>query len=92
MIQSFKCSETAVVFQGKNAAKFGNLCRVCHRKLLLVHHAKQLSDLRVPPGNRLEPLPMYGTDYYGIRVNDRWRLVFQWKNGHTYNVEILDYH
>lgn len=51
-----------------------------------------MDDLRVPPGNRLEKLARDRAGQYSIRVNDQWRVCFRWKNGHAYDVEIVDYH
>lgn len=54
--------------------------------------AEQLKDLRVPPGNRLEKLGRDRAGQHSIRVNDQWRVCFRWKDGHAYDVEIVDYH
>ncbi len=68
------------------------LLRVARRKLLYLHDADQLSDLRVPPGNRLEALKGNLRDFHSIRINDQWRVVFQWKDGNAFEVQIVDYH
>lgn len=68
------------------------LLRVARRKLLYLHDAGQLSDLRVPPGNRLEALSGDLKGHYSIRINDQWRLVFRWSDGNAYNVQVVDYH
>jgi proteic killer suppression protein len=69
-----------------------DLKRVARRKLLYIHDAAELSDLRVPPGNRLEALRGDRKGFYSIRINDQWRVVFQWQGGNALDVEIVDYH
>ena len=68
------------------------LVRAARRKLLYLHDAAELQDLRVPPGNRLEALKGESSGFYSIRINDQWRVVFRWKDGNAYDVQILDYH
>jgi len=68
------------------------LRRVARRKLLYLHDAAELKDLRVPPGNRLERLKGDWKGYYSIRINDQWRLVFRWMSGNSVDVRIVDYH
>jgi len=68
------------------------LVRTARRKLLYLHDAAELQDLRVPPGNRLEALKGELSGFYSIRINDQWRVVFRWKDGNAYDVQILDYH
>jgi proteic killer suppression protein len=79
--------------QTKATRKFpAELRRSARRKLLYLHDAAVLSDLRVPPGNRLEALKGDWKGYHSIRINDQWRVVFQWKSGQALDVQILDYH
>jgi len=92
MIKAFKCRETEKVFNRKRSRKFGNISRIALRKLVLLHAAKILDDLKIPPGNRLEALSGNRRGQYSIRVNDQWRICFIWKNGDVYDVEITDYH
>ena len=68
------------------------LLRVARRKVLYLHDAAELDDLRVPPGNRLEPLKGRWKGYHSIRINDQWRLVFRWEQGHAQDVTVVDYH
>jgi len=68
------------------------LMRVARRKVLYLHDAAELDDLRVPPGNRLEPLKGRWKGYHSIRINDQWRLVFRWEQGHAQDVTVVDYH
>ena len=68
------------------------LRRTARRKLLYLHDAADMRDLRMPPGNRLESLKRNWKGFHSIRINDQWRLVFQWSGGHAYGVHIIDYH
>ena len=68
------------------------LKRAARRKLLYVHDAAELVDPRVPPGNRLEILKGNLAGYYSIRINDQWRVIFQWTGGNASNVQIVGYH
>ena len=69
-----------------------DLRRFARRNLLYLHDASEFVDLRVPPGNRLELLKGRLAGYYSIRINDQWRVVFQWSDGNAHNVQIVDYH
>jgi proteic killer suppression protein len=66
--------------------------RVAERKLIMIHRAGGLNDLRIPPGNRLEALTGNRKGQHGIRINDQWRICFEWRKDGVYNVEITDYH
>jgi proteic killer suppression protein len=68
------------------------LRRAARRKLLYLHDADELRDLRVPPGNRLESLKGDLAGFHSIRINDQWRVVFMWASGSPEEVQILDYH
>ena len=68
------------------------LRRAARRKLLYLHDAAELRDLRVPPGNRLEGLKGRFAGCYSIRINDQWRVVFRWENGSAAGVQVIDYH
>jgi len=68
------------------------LRRVGRRKLLYLHDAAELRDLRVPPGNRLEGLKGNWKGFHSIRINDQWRVVFRWEGGNAFGVQIVDYH
>lgn len=69
-----------------------DLLRVARRKLLYLHDAAELGDLRVPPGNRLEALKGRLSGFHSIRVNDQWRVVFRWQSGQALDVSLVDYH
>ena len=92
MIESFKCKDTEDLFHGVRVARFANIAASALRKLAILHRAMDLSDLRVPPGNRLEPLYGDRAGQFSIRINDQWRICFKWQEGHAFNVEIIDYH
>ena len=66
--------------------------RIARRKLLYLHQAKRLDDLRAPPGNRLEALKGNRKGQHSIRINDQWRICFRWETGDAFDVDIVDYH
>jgi toxin HigB-1 len=68
------------------------LRRPARRKLLYLHDASELADLRVPPGNRLEALKGGWRGFHSIRINDQWRVVFRWRGGNAADVRMVDYH
>ncbi len=91
MIHSFKCEQTKALFNSLRVPRFRNIERVARRKLMQLHASPDLDSLRVPPGNRLEPLSRDRVGQYSIRINNQWRVCFVWKDG-AYDVEIVDYH
>ena len=92
MIKSFRCRDTERLFDDNPVKRFRIVERVARRKLLMLHRAKKLNDLRVPPGNRLEALKGDRSGQFSIRINDQWRICFRWKDGDALEVEITDYH
>ncbi|MFQ5720139.1 MAG: type II toxin-antitoxin system RelE/ParE family toxin [Acidobacteriota bacterium] len=92
MVKSFRCRETEKLFQRRYSRKFSAIRRAALKKLLIVDAAGALSDLRVPPANRLEKLSGGRRGQHSVRVNDQWRICFRWKAGDAYDVEIVDYH
>ena len=93
MIKSFSDQDTERLFHGQRPKKLPNdIWKRGTRKLLILHAATALSELRVPPGNRLEKLAGDRKEEYSIRINDQWRICFLWRDGHAYQVEITDYH
>ncbi len=92
MIQTFKCSDTERLFKGQRVARFANIEAVAMRKLQQIHAAASLEFLRVPPQNRLELLKKDRRGQWSIRINDQWRVCFEWRDGHAWRVEIVDYH
>lgn len=93
MIKGFANRDTERIFKGQRARRFApSLQRQAARKLLILHAAERIQELRVPPGNRLERLKGDRAGQYSIRINDQWRICFNWRDGHAYEVEITDYH
>ena len=93
MIVSFGSKDTERIWQGERVKKIPlEIQQVGRRKLRMIHNSQSLADLRIPPSNRLEKLKGKGKDFYSIRINDQWRIVFRWENNHTYDLEIMDYH
>lgn len=92
MIRSFRDAKVETLFNDQDVPRFRSFERVARRKLLYLHQARHLEDLRVPPGNRLEALKGDRKGQYSIRINDQWRICFIWKDGDVFNVEITDYH
>ncbi len=93
VIQSFKCKETEKIFSRRVSRKLPrDIQQVALRKLRMLNRAVTLQDLRVPPANRLEKLRGDRAGQYSIRINDQWRICFEWREGDAYNVEITDYH
>jgi proteic killer suppression protein len=92
MIHSFSCKETEALFYCKISRKFKSIERVARRKLLQLHAAVNLLDLRIPPGNLLEALYGDRDGQHSIRINGQWRVCFIWKADGVCAVEIVDYH
>ena len=93
MIKSFGSKETGKIWQGNRVKKLPlEVQKVGRRKLRMLNNSQDLTDLRVPPSNRLEKLSGKLKNYYSIRINNQWRIIFKWKNSQSYEVEIVDYH
>ena len=93
MIRSFKSKEAEKVFKRERSTRLPHdIQQVALRKLRMLDRAVMLQDLRVPPANRLEKLADDRAGQYSIRINDQWRLCFEWRDHDAYNVEIVDYH
>lgn len=92
MIKSFRCKDTETLFAGLGPRRFRSLQAVAERKLTQLQAAETLEFLRSPPGNRLEALRGDRAGQHSIRINDQWRIVFVWRDGNAYDVEIIDYH
>lgn len=92
MIISFKCRDTEKLANGRRVKRFVNFERVALRKLRQLQVATQLDDLKVPPGNRLEPLTGNRRGQYSIRINEQFRVCFRWTAAGAEDVEIVDYH
>jgi toxin HigB-1 len=93
MIRSFACQETERLFKDEGSRRLPTqIQRVARRKLLLLHQARRVQDLRAPPGNRLEALKGDRAGQQSIRINDQWRICFRWRGEDAFDVEIVDYH
>jgi toxin HigB-1 len=92
VIESFRCKRTEALFRDEEVLSFRAFERSARRKLLILHRAKSLGDLAALPGNRLEALKGDRAGQHSIRINDRWRICFVWRDGAAQRVEIVDYH
>jgi proteic killer suppression protein len=93
MIKTFKDAETEKIYQRERSRKLpSDIQQVALRKLRMINNAINLNDLRVPPANRLEKLSGDRAGQYSIRINDQWRICFEWRGSDALNVEITDYH
>jgi len=92
MIVSFKDADTEQLAGGRRVQRFVNIEAVARRKLRQLEIAGRLDDLRVPPGNRLEPLKGDRAGLLSIRINDQYRVCFRWTAAGAEDVEIVDYH
>ena len=93
MIQSFKDKATAAVFLGQVVKSLPvQIQALALRKLKMIDSARSVTDLLVPPGNRLEALKRDRKGQHSISINDQWRVCFVWREGHAHDVEIVDYH
>lgn len=92
MITSFRDRHTQALWETGRSRRFGSFQSVALRKLDMLDAATDLKDLRSPPGNRLEALSGDREGQHSIRINDQWRICFEWSDGDAENVEIVDYH
>lgn len=93
MIKSFRDAETEKISRREFSRKIpGNIQSVALRKLRMLSNAMNVTDLRIPPANRVEKLSGDRVGQHSIRINDQWRVCFVWREGNAYDVEITDYH
>ena len=93
MIISFGSKQTEQIWKGIRVKKIPiEIQNVGRRKLRMLNNSQDISDLRIPPSNRLEKLTGKLKEFYSIRVNKQWRIIFQWDKGNVSEVEIIDYH
>lgn len=93
MILSFGSKETKQIWEGKRVKKPSvGIQEIGRRKLRMLNNSINILDLKIPPSNNLEKLKENLKEYYSIRINDQWRIIFKWKNGNALEVEIIDYH
>jgi proteic killer suppression protein len=91
MLFSFGSKETEKIWIGERVRNIPiEIQQIGRRKLRMIHNSQNLNDLRIPPSNRLEKLQ--GTEFYSVRINDQWRIVFRWIENNAHDVEIMDYH
>ena len=93
MILSFGNDDTDSIWNGIRVKKIPpEIQNIGRRKLRMLNNSVDLKDLRVPPANRLEKLSGKLKEFHSIRINDQWRIIFKWKSGNAFDVEIIDYH
>lgn len=93
MIVSFGSKETEKIWNGERSKKLPpEIQQIGRRRLRMLNNSQNLSDLTIPPSNRLEKLAGTMKEFYSIRINDQWRIVFKWENNQAKEVEITDYH
>ena len=93
MIVSFGNKETEKMWNGERVKKLPNeIQEIGRRKLRMLNNSQNIADLQIPPSNKLEKLKGPLKDFYSIRINDQWRIIFKWNSGNASQVEILDYH
>ncbi len=93
MIESFGCKHTEKVWDTAYTKKWStDVVDHSLRKLFMLHAAREIRDLRIPPSNKLHKLKGTMKMYWAIRVNDQWRIIFKWNNGKASDVQIIDYH
>jgi len=93
VIKSIRDRETAKIFSRQRSSRLPvDIQQVAYRKLRMLNNAQSLADLSLPPGNQLEKLSGDREGQHSIRINDRWRICFKWRDGDAYQVEIVDYH
>lgn len=93
MLLSFGSKETKKIWEGTRMSRLPNkIQEIGRRKLRMMNNSQNISDLKIPPANSLEKLKGSLKDFYSIRINDQWRIIFKWNNGNASEVEIKDYH
>jgi len=93
VIKTFKDAETEKIYQRERSRKLpSDIQQVALRKFRMINNAINLNDLRVPPANRLEKLSGNRVGQHSVRINDQWRICFEWRGSDAFNVEITDYH
>lgn len=93
MIESFGCKHTEKVWKGLKTKKWNDtISSNALRKMFMIHAADDIQDLKIPPSNRLHKLKGNMKEYWAIRINDQWRIIFKWSNVNAHDVQIIDYH
>jgi proteic killer suppression protein len=93
VIKSFRGKDTELIFNKQKSRKIPPpIHRAAYRKLIILHHAKEIRDLKALPGNHYEELEKERKGQSSIKINDQYRVCFRWDQGDAYDVEIVDYH
>ena len=93
MIKSFGDKETEKIWNGvKSKKQPQDIQDISRRKLRMLNNSIDIQDLRIPPSNRLEKLTGNLKEFYSIRINKQWRIIFRWEDGNAFETEIIDYH
>lgn len=93
MLLSFRHKDTKKIWEGERVKRFSTeIQESARRKLRMLNNSQDLTDLLIPPSNRLERLKGNLKEFYSIRINNQWRIIFKWNNGNAEEVEIIDYH
>jgi toxin HigB-1 len=93
MIVSFRSKEAEYIWNGVFSKKIPpQIQDIIRRKLRMINNSHTINDLRIPPSNRLEQLKGDRKGQYSIRINDQWRICFEWIDGNVHNIDIVDYH
>ncbi|HEX7413079.1 MAG TPA: type II toxin-antitoxin system RelE/ParE family toxin [Bacteroidia bacterium] len=93
MIISFGNKNTKKIWEGERIKGLStDLQEIGRRKLRMLNNSQNLIDLQIPPSNKLEKLKGKLKEFYSIRINNQWRIIFKWNNGNALDVEIIDYH
>jgi proteic killer suppression protein len=93
MILSFGSKETEKIWNGIRVSKLPiEIQTIGRRKLRMINNSQNIQDMTIPPSNKLEKKKGDLKDYYSIRINDQWRIIFKWNNGNASEVKIIDYH
>ena len=93
MLISFGDKETKNIWEGERVKNFSTeIQEIARRKLRMLNNSQDLTDLIIPPSNRLEKLKGDLKNFYSIRINNQWRIIFKWNNGNAEQVKIIDYH
>ena len=93
MIQSFRCKETAKIFESGSSRKFPvRIIKSAIVRLAMLNHSGKLNDLKVSPFNHPEKLSGDSEGQYSIRINDKYRVCFKWQRNNAFDVEIVGYH
>ncbi|HOZ88223.1 MAG TPA: type II toxin-antitoxin system RelE/ParE family toxin [Bacteroidia bacterium] len=93
MIASFGDKTTQKIWEGERVKGFATeIQEITRRKLRMLNNSVHIKDLMIPPSNRLEKLKGHLKNFYSIRVNNQWRVIFKWDNGSAFDVQLVDYH